>query len=107
MILISSRFLHPLRWVCLVVLFLFFSFPKRQVSFAGHRSQVAGHRSQVAGHRSQVAGHRSQVTGHRSQVAGHSPIKQMMHRSASLVLPQQLFCCKKKNDPKKAKTYLC
>ena len=24
----------------------------RQVSFAGHRSQVAGHRSQVAGHRS-------------------------------------------------------
>ena len=31
----------------------------RQVSFAGHRSQVAGHRSQVAGHRSQVTGHRS------------------------------------------------
>ena len=43
----------------------------RQVSFAGHRSQVTGHRSQVTGHRSQVAGHRSQVTGRRSQVAGH------------------------------------
>ena len=40
----------------------------RQVSFAGHRSQVAGHRSQVAGRRSQVAGHRSQVTGHKLQV---------------------------------------
>ena len=43
---------------------------ERQVSFAGHRSQVAGRRSQVAGHRSQVAGHRLQVTGHRSQVTG-------------------------------------
>ena len=31
-------------------------FDDRQVSFAGHRSQVAGHRSQVTGHRSQVAG---------------------------------------------------
>ena len=27
---------------------------ERQVSFAGHRSQVTGHRSQVTGHRSQV-----------------------------------------------------
>ena len=43
----------------------------RQVSFAGHRSQVRGHRSEVTGHRSQVTGRRSQVAGHRSQVTGH------------------------------------
>ena len=48
---------------------------QRQVSFAGHRSQVAGHRSQVTGHRSQVTGHRLQVTGHRLQVTGHIKIK--------------------------------
>ena len=41
-----------------------YAISERQVSFAGHRSQVAGHRSQVAGHRSQVAGHRLQVAGH-------------------------------------------
>ena len=54
-------------WLFLISYFFIHVF-LRQVSFAGHRSQVAGHRSQVTGHRSQVAGHRSQVTGHKLQV---------------------------------------
>ena len=39
--------------------YIFIARSFRQVSFAGHRSQVTGHRSQVTGHGSRVTGHRS------------------------------------------------
>ena len=41
----------------------------RQVSFAGHRSQVTGHMSQVTGHRSQVTGQKSTKPGNTSTTA--------------------------------------